>query len=75
VLDDVGGRALIKDYLNWLSEEVIGLPDVFSGVNENFATAVIEGALTLAGNSVNLEAVRIAASEASADILPAASGV
>jgi hypothetical protein len=63
------------DYLNWLSEEVTGLPDVFGGVNENFAIAAIEGPLALADDSVNLEAVRSAASEASVELLPAASGV
>jgi hypothetical protein len=48
---------LVEDYLNWLFEEVTGLPDMFSGVNEKLATAAIEGALALAGNSVDLEAV------------------
>jgi hypothetical protein len=37
-----------EDYLAWLFEEVSGLSDVFSGVNENFATPAIEGALALA---------------------------
>jgi hypothetical protein len=63
------------DYLSWLSEEVSGLPDVFSGVNENFTTAATEGVLTLADDSIDLKAVWAAASEAGADILPAASGV
>jgi chromosome segregation ATPase len=40
----------VEDYLNWLSKEVSGLPDVFSGVNENSAAAAIEGALTLASD-------------------------
>jgi chromosome segregation ATPase len=65
----------VEDYLNWLSEEVSGLPDVFSGVNENFATAAIEGALALVGDSIDLEAVWTTASEAGVDILPAALGV
>jgi hypothetical protein len=56
----------VQDYLNWLSEEVASLPDMFCGMNENFATAVIEGALVLAGDFVDLEAVRVAAS----DVLP-----
>jgi hypothetical protein len=30
---------------------------MFCGLNENFATAVIEGALALAGDSVDLDAV------------------
>jgi hypothetical protein len=61
--------------LNWLFEEVSSLPDVFSGINENFATAAIEGALTLADDSIDLEAVRTGASKAGTDILPDASGV
>jgi hypothetical protein len=65
----------VEDYLNWLSEEVSGLPDVLSGVNENFATAAIERALTLAGDSIDPEAARDAAFEAGADILPTASSV
>jgi hypothetical protein len=62
-------------YLNWLSEEVSGLPNVFNGVNENVATAAIEGALTLAGDSVDLEAVRTGSSKAGVDILPTVSGI
>jgi hypothetical protein len=65
----------IKDYLNWLSEEVSGLPDMFGNVNENFATAAIEGALMLASDSIDLEVVWTAASKAGVDILPTASGV
>jgi hypothetical protein len=44
-------------------------------MNENFATTAIEGALTLATNSVDLEAVRVATSGGGADVLPAVSGV
>jgi hypothetical protein len=75
VFDDVMGEPSVEDYLNWLSEEVSGLLDVFSGVNENFVTAAVEGALVLASDSIDLEAVWIGASKAGADILPAASGV
>jgi hypothetical protein len=71
----LAGEPSVEDYANWLFEEVSSLPDVFSGVNENFATAAIEGALALAGDLVDLEVVRTGASEAGADILPAASGV
>jgi DNA-binding MarR family transcriptional regulator len=63
----------VEDYLS--SEEVTGLTDMFSGMNGNFATAVIEGALSLAGNSVDLEAVRVATSKGGTDVLPVASGV
>jgi hypothetical protein len=65
----------VEDYLNWLSEEVSGLPDIFNGVNENFATAAIEGALALIGDSVDLEALRVATFEGGADVLPTALGV
>jgi hypothetical protein len=64
-----------EDYLNWLSEEVSGLLDVFSSVNENFAIAAIEGGLALAGDSVDLEDLRAGSFKAGADILAATSGV
>jgi hypothetical protein len=51
------GEPSAEDYLRWLSMEVIGLPDMFSGVNENFATTVIEGALTMARDSADLAVV------------------
>jgi hypothetical protein len=65
----------VEDYLNWLSEGMAVLPDMFSGVNENFASVAIEGALALAGSSVDLEVVRVAASKSCMDALPAASSV
>jgi hypothetical protein len=48
---------------------------MFSGVNENFASAAIEGALAMAGDSVDLDTVRGVATESSADVLPVESGV
>jgi hypothetical protein len=51
------GEPSADDYLHWLSVEITGLPDMFNGANENFATAVIEGALAMAGDSVDLDAV------------------
>jgi hypothetical protein len=48
---------LVKDYLDCFSENVAGLTDMFCGVNVNFATAAIEGALVLVGDFVDLEAV------------------
>jgi hypothetical protein len=65
----------VEDYVNWLSEEVTGLIDMFCGVNENFATAAIEGALALASDSVDFEVMRVAASQGDADVLPARSGM
>jgi hypothetical protein len=47
----------VEDYLRWLSDEIFGLPDMFSDVNENFATAAIKGALAMAGNSIDLDVV------------------
>jgi hypothetical protein len=45
------------------------------GVNENFATAAIEGACTLASDSVDLDAMRVASSKGGAEVLPAGSSV
>jgi hypothetical protein len=59
------------DYLCWLSEEVSGLPHKFRGVNENFASAAIEGTLAMAGDSIDLDAVRNAAANGGTDVLPA----
>jgi hypothetical protein len=65
----------VEDYLNWLSEQVVGLPDMFCDVNENFATAAIEGALTLVNDSVDLDVMRVAASEGGTDVLPTVSSM
>jgi hypothetical protein len=48
---------------------------MFSGVNENIASAAIEGALAMAGDSVDLDTVRGVATESGADVLPVESGV
>jgi hypothetical protein len=58
------------DYLRWLSEEISGLPDMFIGVNENSTTAAIEGALTMAGDSVDLDVMRSTAAKCGTDVLP-----
>jgi hypothetical protein len=55
-------------YLRWLSEEVSGLPVMFIGVNENFASAAIEGALAMDGDSVDLDVVPNATAEGSMDV-------
>jgi hypothetical protein len=60
----------VGDYLRWLLEEISGLPDMFSGVNEYFTTAVIEGALTMASDLVDLDIVRSTAVECGANVLP-----
>jgi hypothetical protein len=48
---------LVEDCLNWFSEELTGLPDMFCSVNETFVTAAIEGALTLVGDSIDFDAM------------------
>jgi hypothetical protein len=63
------------DYLRWLLEEVSSPLEMFSGLNENFATVAIEGALAMAGDSVDLDAVWDAAAEIGADVLPAGTDV
>jgi hypothetical protein len=45
------------DCLHWLSEEIFGLPEMFGGVNGNFATAAIGGALAVARDLVDLDVV------------------
>jgi hypothetical protein len=56
-------------------EEVAGLPDMFCGVNENFATAAIEGALAFASDSIDLDAMQVATFEGGTYVLPAGSSV
>jgi hypothetical protein len=65
------GEPSVVDYLRWLSTEIFGLPDMFDGVNENFATITIEGALTMAGDSVDLEVMQDGTVCSGADVLPA----
>jgi hypothetical protein len=43
---------------------------MFSGVNENFTTAVIEGAVAMARDLVDLDVVRGTTTESGADVLP-----
>jgi hypothetical protein len=59
------------DYLRWLSTEISSLLDMFGGINENFATAAVEGALAMVGDSVDLEVVQDVAVSSGADVLPA----
>jgi hypothetical protein len=60
----------VEDCLCWLLEEISGLPEMFSGVNENFATAAVEGALAMVEDSVDLDVVQGVAAESGADVLP-----
>jgi hypothetical protein len=59
------------DYLHWLLVEVYDLPKVFAGVNENFISVVVEGALAMAGDSIDLNAIQDVVATSGADILPA----
>jgi hypothetical protein len=47
----------VEDYLHWLSDEISSLPNMFSGVNENFVTAAVEGALAMASDSIDPDVV------------------
>jgi hypothetical protein len=51
------GEPSVESYLRGLSKVISGLPDMFSGVNENFTTAAIKGALAMAEDSGDLDAV------------------
>jgi hypothetical protein len=42
---------------------------LFGGINKIFATATVEGALAMAGNSIDLEAMQDAAVSSIADVL------
>jgi hypothetical protein len=64
------GEPSTADYLCWLSIEISSLPDMFGGINENFATVAIEGAVVMAGDSVDLDALQSTAAESGADLLP-----
>jgi hypothetical protein len=64
------GKPSVVDYLQRLSVEISSLLDMFGGVKENFVTAAVEGALILAGDSVDLNALQSAATKSGADVLP-----
>jgi hypothetical protein len=46
------------DYIRWLSTEVVGLPEMFAGVNENFVSVMVESALVMVGDFVDLDALQ-----------------
>jgi hypothetical protein len=68
LMSEVGSLAV--DYIRRLSTEVAGLPEIFAGVNKNFISVAVEGALTMAGESVDLDTLQDATVESGADILP-----
>jgi hypothetical protein len=49
--------------------EVAGIPEIF-GINENFISTAVEGGLVMAGQYVDLSALKDAATVSGADILP-----
>jgi hypothetical protein len=59
------------EYIWWLSMAVAGLPEMFAGVNENFVSATVEGALVVIGESIDLDAFQDVVAESRAYILPA----
>jgi hypothetical protein len=62
------GEPLAVDYLRWMPIEISGLPDMFSGINGNFAIAAVKGALAMAGDSTDLEAVQDTVVSSGADV-------
>jgi hypothetical protein len=48
---------------------------MFGGVNENYVTAAVEGALIMARDYVDLDALQSTAAESGVDILPDERGV
>jgi hypothetical protein len=64
------GECLVENYLHWLFEEISGLPDMFRGVNEIFAIAVIERALVMVGDSGALNVMRGVTTGSGLDVLP-----
>jgi hypothetical protein len=65
------GEPSAVDCLRLMSTEISGILDMFGGVNENFVTATVEGALVMAGDSVELDALQSAAAESGVVVLPA----
>jgi hypothetical protein len=59
------------DYIPWLSMELVGLPEMFASVNENFISTMVEGALMMVEEIFDLNALRDAVAESRVDILPA----
>jgi hypothetical protein len=51
------GEASVEGYIHWLSSEVAGLREVFTGV----ILPQVEGALTMAGSSIDLTAIQVSA--------------
>jgi hypothetical protein len=64
------GNPSAVDYIRWLSMEVAHLLRVFAGMNEIFISVIVEGALAMASNSVDLDAIQDAATAGGADIFP-----
>jgi hypothetical protein len=64
------GEPLAADYIRWLSAEVTGLPEMFAIVNKKFISAAVEGALVMAGDFIDLDALQNFAAGSGADILP-----
>jgi hypothetical protein len=65
------GEPSAADYLRWVSTDISDLLDMFGSVNENLSTTAVKGALTMAANSVDLEAVQDVVVSSGADVLPA----
>jgi hypothetical protein len=63
------GEASVMGYIRWLSMEVSDLSDVFTSVNKNFASAIVDDTLAMAGGSVNLATLQASAADSGTYIL------
>jgi hypothetical protein len=59
ICSPIAGATPSADYIRWLTSEVGCLTEVFTSVNENFASVSIEGMMTMAegADSVDLESL------------------
>jgi hypothetical protein len=60
----------VGDYMRWLAVEIASLPEVFSGINENFISVAVEGVLVMASDPVDLAALQASIADSGADIIP-----
>jgi hypothetical protein len=61
--------SLAAYYIRWLSKEVAGLQEMFAGVNKNFISVAVEGALMMTEESIDLDTLQDVATKSGADIL------
>jgi hypothetical protein len=72
IVNNIGGlcapigdeASSVDDFLCWFESEVVALPEIFAGANENFMSIALEGVLHMAKqqDSVDLDALQMVAS-------------